>query len=119
MWVLVIDDAVSNTIFITEALKMLDHRAVVSHDPLAALLLLDQMAFDCILVDFHMPSINGATFLTSLQAKLATSNSMIPVFVMTADRSPDLVTQVTNLGALTVLHKPVGISVLGAALNSL
>lgn len=119
MWVLVIDDIVSNTFFITEALKSFDHKAVVLHDAAAALALLDQMAFDCIIVDFHMPAINGAAFLTSLQAKLVTSARAIPVVVMTADTSPDIENEVRTLGAVTVLHKPVGINVLGAALNRL
>jgi len=39
--------------------------------------------------------------------------------VMTADTSPDVENEVRNLGAVTVLHKPVGINVLGAALNRL
>lgn len=119
VWVLVIDDVVSNTLFITEALQSLNYHAVVSHDAVAALSLVDQMAFDCILVDFHMPNINGAAFLTSLQTKLATSGRTIPVLVMTADTSPDLMAEVKSLGALSVLHKPVSISVLGAALSSL
>jgi len=119
MWVLIIDDVVSNTFFMSEAVKSLNHRAVVSHDAGAALALLDQMEFDCIIVDFHMPNINGSAFLTSLRTKRSTSGRTIPVLVMTADTSPDLVTEVKNLGALTVLHKPIGISVLGAALDSL
>lgn len=119
MWVLVIDDVVSNTFFISEALKSLHHRALVEHDARAALALLDQMAFDCILVDFHMPHLNGSAFLTSLQAKLATSDRTIPVLVMTADTSTETAAEVTKLGALAVLHKPIGTSVLAAALNRL
>ncbi|MGH8156629.1 MAG: response regulator [Rhodanobacter sp.] len=119
MWVLVIDDAESNAFFITETLKLLNHRGVVSHDAVAALTLLDQVAFDCIIVDFYMPNINGSAFLTALQAKLAISDRTIPVLVMTADPSPDLVAEVTKLGAVSVLHKPIGISALADALSSL
>lgn len=119
MWVLVIDDVVSNTVYLTEALRALDHRTVAAHDARVALTLLDQMAFDCVLVDFHMPNLNGAAFLTALQAKLATSDRPLPVIVMTADTSPHLVTEVRRLGAMAVLHKPIGISQLANTLNSL
>jgi CheY-like chemotaxis protein len=118
MWVLVIDDVPSNTIFITEALKTLEHRAVVCHDPIAGLALLDQMVVDCILVDYHMPCVNASAFMTALHAKLAPSGKTIPVVVMTADPSLALVENVKELGAATVLHKPLNIAVLGSALNS-
>ncbi|WP_369501336.1 response regulator [Rhodanobacter sp. FW021-MT20] len=116
---LVIDDVVSNTFFISHALSSLNHHAVVEHDAGVALTLLDQMAFDCILVDFHMPNLNGSAFLTALQAKLTASGRTIPVMVMTADASPEVAAEVTNLGALDVLRKPIGIGTLAAALNRL
>jgi len=119
MWVLVIDDAVSNIFFITEALKSLNHHVVASSDAEEALALLKQMTFDCIFVDFRMPHINGSAFLASLQTKLITSDRTIPVLVMTADTSPELINEVMNLGALAVLHKPISIGTLATVLEGL
>lgn len=119
MWVLVIDDAVSNTLLITEALKSLHHHAVVSHDPGSALALLDQMAFDCIIVDYHMPHMSGSAFLASLHDKNSPSSMMAPVIVTTADPSPGLVREVKSLGARTVLPKPLSATALDSALRSL
>lgn len=119
MWVLVVDDVISNTVFMTEALKSLGHRSMVSHDAVAALTLLDQMAFDCIIVDFYMPHTNGAAFLASLREKFSASGTSIPVLVMTADHSPRLASEVVHLGARSVLHKPVAISALRAALDAI
>jgi CheY-like chemotaxis protein len=119
MWVLVIDDVVSSAYFITEALRSLDHQVVVSHDGVEALELLDQMAFDCALVDYHMPNITGSTFLASLKAKIAEASRNVPVYVMTADNSPELVADVRRLGARAVLHKPISVRTLATALDSL
>ena len=119
MWILVVDDTPSNTIFFTEALKALGHRSVVSCDPLAALALLDQMAFDGVIVDYHMPTINAPEFIAALRAKFTVPDKSMPVIVATADPSPNLEARVKRFGAATVLHKPVSIYALAMALQGL
>jgi FixJ family two-component response regulator len=57
----------------------------------------------CVLLDLHMPALSGFEVLEALRQQAAT----IPVIVVTADCCPEIAEQVTALGALACLNKPV------------
>lgn len=116
MWVLVVDDSRSNAIFVSEALKLLGHRSLTSHDPVSALALLDQMTFDCVLVDWHMPVLDGMTFLSEVRTRATSTKKAPPVLLMTADPSPDAGAEATRRGAAGILYKPLDTHLLESAL---
>jgi DNA-binding response OmpR family regulator len=58
---------------------------------------------DCLLLDLHLPGINGFDVLESLRSR----QIRIPVVVLTADDEPGTPEQVRMLGASVYLKKPV------------
>ena len=64
---------------------------------------LDSDPPDCLLLDLHLPGINGFDVLEALRSR----QSRIPVVVVTADDEPDTPERVRMLGASAYLKKPV------------
>ena len=56
----------------------------------------------CLVLDLHMPNMNGV----ELQRRLAAQNIHIPVIVVTAHQDDPLVAQAKRAGALSILAKP-------------
>ena len=58
---------------------------------------------DCIVLDLHMPKVDGF----QVQAQLAKANLRIPVIVITGHDSPDFRARALAAGAAAYLRKPV------------
>jgi len=59
--------------------------------------------FDCIILDLHMPDLNGFDLMAVMQAR----GMRVPVVAITGKDEPDLMSRVRALGADSVLLKPV------------
>lgn len=68
---------------------------------------------DCILLDLHMPELNGFDLMAVLQSR----DNRIPVVAITGKDEPGLAARVRALGAHTVLLKPVDQESLLAAID--
>ena len=68
---------------------------------------------DCLVLDLHMPEMNGF----DVQAALATSSSTIPVVVITGRDTEDARARAIQLGASAYLPKPVDHEALLAAID--
>ncbi|MGZ5165155.1 MAG: response regulator transcription factor [Burkholderiales bacterium] len=68
----------------------------------------------CVLLDLHMPPLNGF----EVQAALVDSDYRIPVLFITADHCEETVTRATDLGASACLRKPVDAEVLLEAIRT-
>lgn len=68
---------------------------------------------DCLLIDQHMPRLTGLDLLSRLRGL----GKALPVAIMTGSPSPDLVRRAEELGALTVLEKPLAEDVLMSFLD--
>jgi FixJ family two-component response regulator len=68
---------------------------------------------DCIVLDMHMPDLNGL----ELQAHLMQDEQMIPILFITAHDDAGLRTRALAAGAVGYLDKPVRKDVLLASLN--
>ena len=62
---------------------------------------------DLILLDVHLPDINGADVLARLKARARTRD--IPVVVLSADATKSQITRLTSLGATDYLTKPLDV----------
>ena len=71
---------------------------------------------DLILLDLHLPDINGEQVLSELKAEPATA--AIPVVVLSADASRGVVHRLLASGALAYLTKPVELAELGTLLDT-
>ena len=69
---------------------------------------------DCLLLDLHMPGVNGFDILESFAAR----GIRTPVIVLTGHGEEDTASRVLALGASAYLTKPVDESALLAALTS-
>ena len=80
-------------------------------DLLAAL---DSHSPDCLLLDLHMPEVNGFDVLEAFQSR----HIHAPVVVITAHDEPGTEARVCSLGASAYLRKPMDRDALLAAINA-
>ena len=71
---------------------------------------------DVILLDLHLPDLHGEQVLSELGAEPATA--AIPVIVLSADASGDVVRRALHDGALAYLTKPIELAELGDLLDT-
>jgi FixJ family two-component response regulator len=69
---------------------------------------------DCVLLDLHMPGVNGF----DVQRAMAPAHSSVPVIVITGHDTPDSRTRALGAGARSYLCKPVDQGLLLAAIDS-
>jgi CheY-like chemotaxis protein len=74
---------------------------------------LARRGFDCVLLDLHMPGMNGFDVLARLQSRPTPP----PVIVITAHDEPDFVKKAFDLNAFEYQLKPVASPVLLAAIE--
>ncbi|HEV2121940.1 MAG TPA: HD domain-containing phosphohydrolase [Chloroflexota bacterium] len=73
-------------------------------DPRQALALFDEVEPDVVLLDLHMPHLDGIEVLRQLQARIGAH--FVPVVVLTGDCSAEARQQALSLGAKDFLNKP-------------
>ena len=79
-----------------------------AHDGLAAIELADELAPDAVVIDLHMPRIDGVTAV----ARLRRDHPSMCVIALTGDEAPALHRAVTEAGADAVLVKDEFVDVL-------
>jgi signal transduction histidine kinase/CheY-like chemotaxis protein len=70
---------------------------------------------DLILLDLHLPGMSGRDVLRELRARSATAD--VPVAVLSADASPDVIREMRVRGVVTYLTKPLDLAELGQLLD--
>ena len=104
--VLIIDDQQANV----RLLELLLQRAEYTHvlgttDPSQIYALMDEFQPDLVLVDLHMPQLDGFAVLGYLQQRIS-APAYLPVLVLTADITPAAKQRALRLGAKDFLSKP-------------
>lgn len=102
---LVIDDASSNLDTIERLLSAAGHTIVGALNGQAGITLAHERRFDLILLDLHMPDLTGNDVLDMLRANGVMPAT--PVYMLSADASPDAVDEALVLGARGYLTKPI------------
>lgn len=104
--IVVVDDEPTNVLVLTRMLERAGCRQVLAFtDPQAALRELERLEPDLVLLDLHMPVIDGGTFLTELGRQLD-EQAFLPVLVVTADVTDQAKTAALARGAHDFLTKP-------------
>jgi FixJ family two-component response regulator len=75
---------------------------------------MDSRTVDCLLLDLHMPGINGFDVLGTFQV----CHILVPIIVITAHDEPGTADRVHALGASAYLKKPVDRDALLAAIEA-
>lgn len=80
-----------------------------------AVLMMREKKPDVILLDIHMPGVDGFEFLKYIHQLPGYQN--VPILVVTSDDQPETAERVLSLGAMEILIKPLEIDELEAALR--
>jgi DNA-binding response OmpR family regulator len=81
----------------------------------AAVTMMREKKPDVILLDVHMPGVDGFEFIKYVHHQPGYEN--VPVFVVTSDDQPETALRMRALGAMDVLIKPLEIDELEKALR--
>ncbi len=104
--VLIVDDDERNAFAASEALEVLGHELVVARSGEEALRLLLAQEFAVILLDLHMPGMDGYETARLIRAHPRTRDTPI-VFVTAVFRDESHIFQAYSVGAVDVVFKPV------------
>lgn len=104
--ILIVDDEETNLRLLTRLLEArgFGGKVSVTTSPAAALELVDSAPPDLVLLDLHMPRLDGYAILERLRARTDTRHT--PVLVLTADESREAREKALSLGAHDFLTKP-------------
>lgn len=106
--ILHVDDVPMNLQVMDHLLAMLGHEPVAAASGAEAFDLMERMAFDVVLTDFHMPDVTGLDFLRNVRAMREPARST-PVVVVTADVMSWSSAALRQLGFAGALAKPVSV----------
>ncbi len=84
-------------------LRLEGYRVAVARDGISGLELAGSLQPDVVLLDLHLPGMNGLQMLARLRDEESTKN--IPVVIFTEDDSPDLRAKATRLNISAYLLK--------------
>jgi FixJ family two-component response regulator len=100
--VFVVDDDAAVRQAVTLLVQSLGLRAQAYPSAEAFLEAYDPASDGCLVLDLHMPGMNGV----ELQQELITRGARIPVIVITAYKDDPLTVRARDAGAMSVLYKP-------------
>ena len=103
--ILAIDDSVPQLSIYNSYLKSLYKLSLVKSAP-EALVLMDKIEFDLILLDIEMPNVSGFEFLHEIRKKSRYMTK--PVIIISSHSEPELLEHVKNSSASGMLIKPLG-----------
>ena len=104
--ILVVDDETANVRTLSRILQMAGYTNVVATtDPTEVLALFGEQEPDLVLLDLHMPVLDGVAVLERL-AEVAAPHSYLPVLVLTGDSSQQARRRALSKGAKDFVIKP-------------
>ncbi len=104
--ILVAEDHPVNQKFLAFLLQRMGHTATFCDNGELALKALQEADFDVVLMDIHMPVMDGLTATRSIRA-LASEKSQIPVIVLSADVYKEARDNAATVGVNAFIPKPV------------
>jgi len=104
--VAIIDDMLPNALLLKNYMKRLDDiEALVYTNPIEALARCNEVVPDLVLLDYHMPKMNGIEFLRRFRSEEHLKD--IPIVMITGEGKKDALYEALNAGANDFLRKPV------------
>lgn len=115
MTVLVVDDNDVNQRLISAMINGLGHTALAATSGEHALDVLDTSQVDLILMDVHMPGMNGYETTQSIRGR-SDQHAHAPIVALTADAEASVESAARNAGMNAVLKNPIEIAQIAGAL---
>jgi two-component system, cell cycle response regulator len=104
--VAIIDDMLPNALLLKSYMKQLNDIEVQTYtDPVDALLRCNEVTPDLVLLDYHMPQMNGIEFLK--QFRYSEHLKDIPIVMITGEEKKEALYEALKAGANDFLRKPV------------
>ncbi len=111
---LVAEDNAVNCEVLAAMIGHLGHEAQFAHDGRAAVLALQQGSFDLVLMDLHMPELDGLAATRAIRA-LPGDKATLPIIALTADAYAETRVRCFDAGMNGFLCKPVTLDALAHA----
>ena len=106
--VLVVDDQEANLLLIERILRPIGVEVALLADPRQAAKRFIEFAPDIVLVDLHMPHLDGFEVLSLIRG-FSSKDAFLPVVMLTADITPEAKRRALSLGVTDFLTKPVDV----------
>ena len=104
---LIADDHPANRMVLRRLLEKAGHHVEEVESGDAVLALLTERDFDAVLIDLHMPGVNGVDIMREVRVMEAGAPRRTPFLVLTADVTPDAMRACEQAGARAFLPKPI------------
>lgn len=104
--VLVVEDNLTNQKLITKILEYWSCSCIVANNGKEALEVIRHKSFDLVLMDLHMPEMDGYTTTTKIRSFADNPNQNIPIIALTAAALSDEKSRVFEVGMNEFLTKP-------------
>jgi signal transduction histidine kinase len=114
--ILLVDDSAPNRDLLAKRLSRQGHQTSMAENGIIALKMLQDSAFDLVLLDIMMPEMDGYEVLQRMKADVKLRN--IPVIMISALTEMDSVVKCIELGAEDYLSKPFNPTLLRARINA-
>jgi two-component system sensor histidine kinase RpfC len=101
------DDHAANRMVLQRLLQKAGHRVVAVEDGEAVLNALEVSDYDAVIIDLHMPGLNGIDLMQQLRVMEAGGDRSTPVLVLSADVTPESIHRCEQAGASGFLAKPI------------
>jgi putative two-component system response regulator len=103
--ILVVEDSQDNLALLERILQRAGFEQIVTtSDPQQAIPLFEEMAPDIVLLDLHMPLMDGFQVMEQIRAR--TPDVYLPILVLTGDQSGEVKSRALTAGATDFLTKP-------------
>ncbi len=113
---LVAEDNAVNCEVLAAMIAHLGHEAQFAHDGRAAVSALQQGDFDLVLMDLHMPELDGLAATRAIRALPDVGKAQVPIIALTADAFAETRTRCLEAGMNGFLSKPVTLDALAHTL---
>ncbi|GHB26678.1 hybrid sensor histidine kinase/response regulator [Pseudovibrio japonicus] len=105
--ILVAEDNPINWMLVRALLNKLGHKSELAEDGHQAVSLSSSGAFDVVLMDLHMPGLDGLEAISKIRGAGEENTSRVPIYVVSADVMPDAKEEALKAGADGFLSKPL------------
>ena len=105
--ILIVDDEPGNVQLLQRILVREGYRRVTGlSNPREAMAVIDEGRLDLVLLDLHMPVLDGYQILESITTSVDPARRALPVIVLTADATPEARRRALTSGAADFITKP-------------
>ncbi|UEG54629.1 response regulator [Mucilaginibacter daejeonensis] len=115
--ILLAEDNMMNIYFMKQLFKRWDITADIAENGAEVLELLDQKDYDLVLMDMHMPVMDGMQATQKIRQMIDPAKANIYIIALTASVSDQIQKRVINCGMNDYLHKPFQLEELRAKLE--